>query len=102
HFDYKKWDWVSQQILRIDDFYKAVEWLIDNFFDTDIVITRTKGLGKTTVMLTLAVKFSGRKGVSFTVKKNVKTGRIITLTPELITDDFEEYEIIAKGRQILV
>ena len=93
--DYKKWDWISQQILRIGEFYKAVEWLIDNFFDADIVITGTKGLGKTSVMITLAVKFSKRRGVTFTVKRNLKTGRIVILTPELITDDFDEYEIIA-------
>lgn len=93
--DLKKWDWISQQILRMGEFYKAVEWLIDNFFDADIVITGTKGLGKTSVMITLAVMFSKRRGVNFTVKRNVKTGRIVILTPELISDDFDEYEIIA-------
>lgn len=93
--DYKRWDWISQQILRIGGFYGAVEWLIDNSFDADIVITGTKGLGKTSVMITLSVKFSKRRGVNFTVKRNLKTGRIVILTPELITDDFDEYEIIA-------
>lgn len=94
YFDLSKWDDVSGIILSIGDFYECWDWLIENFYDADVVITGRKGSGKTTVMLRIGLDKSRQKDVSFTVNKNVLLGRIVVLTPELISDDFDEYQVL--------
>lgn len=94
HIDFKKWDWVSQQILRIGSFYPAWDWLIDNYYDADTVVTGRKGSGKSSVMFRIAVDKSLQRNVPFTVKHNIHTGRNIILTPELISSDYVPYSLI--------
>jgi len=94
-FDFNKWDEVSAKILNIGDYYDCWNWLIDHYYDADTVITGRKGSGKTSVTLRIGYDKSKQKDVSFTVKKNVLLGRKVDLTPELISDDFEEYQVIA-------
>ena len=94
HIDFKKWDWVSQQILRIGSYYEAWDWLIDNFYDADTVVTGRKGSGKSSVMYRIAIDKSQERNVPFTVKHNVKTGRNIILTPELISSEYVPYSVL--------
>lgn len=94
HIDFKKWDWVSQQILRIGKYYPAWDWLIDNFYDADTVITGRKGTAKTSLMLRIGEDKSLQRNVPFSVKHNVLTGRNVILTPELISSDYVPYSVI--------
>ena len=95
HIDFKRWDWVSQQILRIGSFYPAWDWLIDNFYDADTCITGRKGTAKTSLMIKISQDKSIQRDVSYTVKHNIKTGRNIILTPELISSEYVPYSVIS-------
>ncbi|MFX1476629.1 MAG: hypothetical protein ACFFCI_00725 [Promethearchaeota archaeon] len=90
----KKWDWVSQQILLIGDYYFAWDWLIEHEKDADTVLTGRKGNGKTTTCLRIALDKSRQKQAPFNVKNNVHIGRNIHLVAELIGDDYPEHSVL--------